>query len=68
MELEGLKQALVKIEEGNEEYKILVTDWHGPVPKYMRTENKNNKQTSKFWILRLFCAVQWLRWLILRPH
>ena len=43
MELEGLKRALVKIEEGNVQYKILVTDRHGPVRKYMRTEKKGKK-------------------------
>ena len=43
MELEGLKRALSNIEENNVAYKILVTDRHGPVRKYMRTEKKAKK-------------------------
>lgn len=42
MELEGLKRAFAKIED-NVLYKILVTDRHGPVRKYMRTEKKGKK-------------------------
>ena len=42
MELEGLKRALQKIED-NVSYHILVTDRHGPVRKYMRTERKDKQ-------------------------
>ena len=43
MELEGLKRALAFIEENGVSYDTLISDRHGQVRKFMRTEKKGKK-------------------------
>ena len=43
MELEGLKRTLYTLSRGGITYQVLVTDRHGQVRKFMRTEQKNTR-------------------------
>ena len=51
MELEGLKRGLKRVEEAGIEVEALVTDRHGMVKKYMRTEYQDKKHYFDVWHL-----------------
>uniref|UniRef100_A0A8B8BZW4 Uncharacterized protein LOC111114388 n=1 Tax=Crassostrea virginica TaxID=6565 RepID=A0A8B8BZW4_CRAVI len=51
MELEGLKRGLRRVEEAGIEVEALVTDRHGMVKKYMRTEHPDKKHYFDVWHL-----------------
>ena len=51
MELEGLKRGLRRVEEAGIEIEALVTDRHGMVKKYMRTEHQDKKHYFDVWHL-----------------
>ena len=51
MELEGLKRELRRVEEAGIEFEALVTDRHGMVKKYMRTEHQDKKHYFDVWHL-----------------
>ena len=51
MELEGLKRGLRRVDEAGIEVEALVTDSHGMVKKYMRTEHQDKRHCFDMWHL-----------------
>lgn len=49
MELEGLKRGLQRLEDAGLHVQTLVTDRHGMVKKFMRTEHHDKKHYFDVW-------------------
>lgn len=54
MELEGLKRGLQRLEDAGLHIQILVTDRHGMVKKFMRTDYHDKKHYFNVWLKVLY--------------